>query len=480
MQKHIKISLAAIILLILISLLTGYYGSTDVQEYAGSAKFFAGKYNSDIRASHSMLYGFVHAPLVFLFNSFIGLKITSLIFLVLIIISVYYISGWNKKTLYLILASPLIWYMGPWINPIQLASLLFLWAFFFMIKFNKTERIRYLAYSGLLAGLSAAFWNTAIYVAIIFAVCFFYKKNVNSLFIFALSMIVGLLPVFLLEQSLFGVFFFSFAKTTASNLLAGSFGGIYQGVTPRTFSILFFITFLLITPFFSYILFQKENFAKNKRQAVFVLLTFLFFLLNPQIRYLLFLYPLLVLYIGRYATQKQFKIQMIIFLIISLIVITPYVIQIKSSTDSPEFRTFVSNFGAWKITSPPEGLLITQDLKELTSEHPGEIFVVGPEPDDYTKLAFNYWGKDVGEFVSVQDYQLALKNETVIFKKRFESSSKIQNRRQIWIEGGISRNPDDKTDHGSINYAISVDKNLNLPNFRLVKELRVLSLFEKI
>src|SRR3989344_7211088 len=149
MNKYNWIAIIIIFILILLSLLTQYSGHTDVQEYAGIAKFFSGQYKADIRASHSMLYSYMQAPLVYLFKSIFIMKIISLIFLILIIISVYYISGKDKKALLLMLFSPIIWYSSPWITPISLASLFFLWGYFFLNKYEKNNKLVSLICSGL-------------------------------------------------------------------------------------------------------------------------------------------------------------------------------------------------------------------------------------------------------------------------------------------------------------------------------------------
>src|SRR3989338_6657550 len=61
-----KIIAFVFLLLAFISLSTGFYKSTDFNDYAGVAKFFAGSYSADIRSSHSLVYLLFHS-LLFLF-----------------------------------------------------------------------------------------------------------------------------------------------------------------------------------------------------------------------------------------------------------------------------------------------------------------------------------------------------------------------------------------------------------------------------
>jgi len=122
-----KSVIAVILILVIITISTNYYGSTDTGDYSDSAKYFSGKYDAKIRNSHSYLFGYLHYPYIKFFDNFLIFKITSVLFLILIVISVYHISKKNKMALWLTLLSPVIWYMAPWINPIQLTSLMLLY-----------------------------------------------------------------------------------------------------------------------------------------------------------------------------------------------------------------------------------------------------------------------------------------------------------------------------------------------------------------
>ena len=98
----------------------------------------------------------------------------------IIVYSVYIISNRNKKSLWMILLSPIIWYMAPWISPIQLASLFFLWGYYFItvviaaiigifvgIIFNFDYRLSLLAgYAGtdILEGIYKSFAVQKVYV----------------------------------------------------------------------------------------------------------------------------------------------------------------------------------------------------------------------------------------------------------------------------------------------------------------------------
>lgn len=474
-----RLLIIALILLIFLAISTKYLGGIDVHDYADVAKFFAGKYSADIRSSHSMLYGFIHAPFLIIFNSFLVMKITNLLWLALIILSLYYISNKDRRTLLLTITSPIIWYMGPWISPIQLAALFFLWGFFFINKFDRTEKIRYLALSGIFIGLAWATWNTVFFILFFLIISFFYGRNINHLIIFLFFVTVGLLPILIFDQIFFGFFLYSTIRHVIGNLIVFLYGSIYPGVVQILNSWANYISFLLMLPLFSFILFKKDFFVHRKRQVIFLTLTTLFFLINPQVRYLMFLWPIFLLYLPKNLTEKEFKIQLSVFILLSILVTIPYVIQIKFTTNVADFDTEIANFGNWQFSGESRNIIIAEDINNIAKDYSNEVFLVGNDMEDYADLAHIYWGENVKEFVSLQDYNLHLKGENSIFEKRLVFTPRIQDRRQIWIGGGLEKSDNDATDYASIIYGIGVDKPLEADGFELIQKYNLLYLSKK-
>jgi len=465
--------------IILITLSTQYIGSTDTGSFTSPSKYFAGLYSAKIRSSHSYLWGFINAPFVALFHSFIGFKIMNLIILAAIIFSVYYISGKSKKALFLILLSPIIWYMAPWINSIQISSLFFLWSYYFMSQYEKLNKIQNLFYSGIFFGLSLAFWHAIFFFGISFIILFFYDKKTIHLFYYFLAISMGLIPLLTLDYFLFGFPFHSLIKNiggTFSNFLGLAF---HKGYGPQK-TIFAYIALFLVIPLYFWKFFKKDLFKKNYRTMIFLTTSLIIIAKNPQIRYLFLIIPIMILNLITILNKKQFRRLIIFSAIVSLIVLIPYEIQIKYSTNGKEFRTFLQNFPNLEISSINNSSLIIYDLDQISKEYPNETFIVGNEPDDYQLLADLYWGKDVREFVSIQDYNLYLQNSSTLIEREFRSGPKnIYGRREIWIKGGIGKPLNDPTDYASIKYAISLDENLSLDGFGLIKRYDYLSLYKK-
>jgi len=481
-----NIIIITILLLFLISISTKYFGSTDIGDYADTAKFFSGIHPAKLRASHSIVYGLMHAPFVKLTQSLIFFKISSVLWLSLLILSVYYISNKNRKTLLLFITTPIIWYMAPWINPVQLSGLLFLWAYYFIKKYEDKDRLKYLIYSGLLAGLSWAFWDGVIYFAIIFAFCFLYNKKTSHFIYFIIALFIGTSPKLIIDQIFFGFAFFSIFKHFAAIVSSHLYGGVYSAES--MYNPLETVFVLLIIPFYSFLLFSKKIFQKpeNKKTIIFLFLSLLIIIFNvSQVRYLTMIIPIIILLLGENLNDKQFKIQISIFLIISLLVINPYIIQIKYDINGKELNTFISNFPNLKLSSTSvkysevERNLVSQDLINIAKEYPNENFVVGDRRDNFQPLARLYWGSDIKELISIQDYRLFLEDDATIASKKLCSSSMEWNRRDVCMEIELRKTINDKTDYESIKYAISLEGNLDLEGFEFVKKYQRLSLYEK-
>ena len=474
-----KLIILIVIVLILITFLTKYYGSTDIGDCSDVAKFFAGKYNADIRRSHSYLFGYILSPFVKIFNSFIFFKISSLLFLFLIIYSVYILSSKDKRTLFLILLSPVIWYMAPWISSIQIASFLFLWSYYFIRKYNSTEKLKYLLYSGILIGLGWAFWDTVLYFGIFLILSFLYNKKVSHVLLILFAIFIGLIPRLILDQLLFNFAFLTTIKTFVSGFISLFFQGIYakSGFTTKNFLTL--ISIFLSIPLYFWVNYKPSLFKKNKKTIIFLTLSILLILTNPQIRYILIIAPIIILLLGKNLNGRSFRIQSVLSLIILILFISPYIIQVKYSTGEiygSDFTSLFGNINKLKLEKYSFSDLILQDLENITQEYPNQTFLVGNQPDDYQILAHYYWGKDIKEFVSIQDYNLWKENETIIFEKTFMPSPNIDDRRQIWLSGGISKNENDNTNYSEIKFAIGINKPIELEGAVVADKYNILYL----
>ena len=479
--KNKHIILITILLLGLIALITvprDLLDVTDLNDYSDTAKYFAGEYRADHRSSHSMIYGFVLSPFV-IFDSFVLLKIISIIWLILIIISIYYISNKNRKTLLLFLTAPLLWYMAPWLSPVQAAALFFLWAYHFVRKFENTGKNNYILYAGLLTGLATSFWDTALYYSAIFLVSFFYNKKFYLIWLFLSSMFLGLLPRLIFDQAVFGFAFFGILKNFLAVISFGTDGGIYQqGYNSQTF--FRFLIFFIFIPICFFKFYKKKNFLDHKKTMIFLTLSLLFSLTDPVIKLIFFLLPIMILLLGENLNEKQFRIQITIFIFLTILVIVPYLIQFRYEVNARDIVEVVIKNENIKLIYPFTLDLIKSDLEKIEKDYPNEVFLVGPDKDYYRRFAHLYWGDRIKKFVSIEDYQLYFENKTIISSKEIRTNASGDLRREMWLEVGIGRNHNDNTDYNSIKYGLSLDEDdIGIIGFKLIKKYERLYLFEK-
>ncbi len=470
-RGNLLIILIAIVMLFVVAVSIvpgGILDVTDIKDYSDTAKFFAGDYSAKHRSAHSILYGIMLSPYVKIAHSFFLIKLSSAFFLSLLILSIYYMSGKNRKALLLFIFSPLVWYLTPWLGPMPLASLLLLWGYYFAKKYDSEEKIKYLIYSGLLVGLSSAFWDTVLYVSAFFLVAFFYDKKFYSSFIFLPAMFVGILPRLAVDYFAYGFPFYSIVKHASAVVVFTLFGGIYEGEF-RTSFLFSIILFALFIPVFSYLIYKKENFAKYKKEVIFITLYMLFIISNPQPRLLFFILPILTIMFGEILSKKQVRIQLIIYIILMFLVLTPYFLQTKYYINERRFDEIVFNYDTVEFTERVDRLIL-KDLDDIYADTKGSIFVVGNKNDDYRQLAHLYWGEDIEEFVSIEDYNLSINNESVIVEQKICSDSNFKVRREICLGMGLFKSSNDETDYESIEYAIGLDNYVELEGFKPVKK----------
>ena len=228
---------------------------------------------------------------------------------------------------------------------------------------------------------------------------------------------------------------------------------------------------LLAIPIMYWLCYDPTFFKNNKKIITFLSLSLVLFLFNPQIRYMLVLVPIMIILIGKKMSKKQFKIQIISSLIILLLFTMPYIIQINHSVDESiqgkEFNYFLDKSFLIELNETFVEDLIREDLRDITARYPNEVFVVGNHPDSYQTLAHAYWGNNIKEFISIQDYEIYLSGNEVIFEKILKPTSNIKNRREIWIGGGMNKR-ESGIDYSSIRYLITLEDNSNLENFQLI------------
>lgn len=478
-----KFIIVIVTLLVTITLLTKFYGATDIADYSDTAKYFSGKYVADIRSSHSYLYGFLHAPFVAFFENFFIFKITSLLFLFALIYSVYWISGKNKKAFLLMIFSPVLWYMAPWISPIQFAAFCLLWAWYFIRKYDVEKEIKHLVCSGIFVGLGWAVWDTIAFFGFFLLISFLYNRKLNHAVIAVLAVFIGMLPRFILDHYLFNFFLFSTMKSFFGTLANAFF--LHRGTTYVSTlmpNIIFFILILVSLPLYWWTLYTKEKFHENKKSIIFISLTLLLIIINPQIRYTLAIMPIITVLLLPNISLERYKKQIIFSAIILIIFVAPMAVQIRYSFNNSSYYDItecILHANNLYLSKNFQDNVLAQDLQTIANDFPHEEFLVGGLADNYQRLSHFYWGNQINKLVSIQDYMLWKNNETVLFEKKFQFSPKINDRRSIWIGGGIEKNPNDATKYETIKYALTINDEDSIEGFQKIKKYAIITIWAK-
>ncbi|MEK6894949.1 MAG: hypothetical protein AABX48_00325 [Nanoarchaeota archaeon] len=471
------------ILLVIVTILTSFYGYTDIGDYSDVAKYFSGDYNAGIRSSHSYFYGFIMSPLVGLLNNYFAFKIVNLIFIFLILLSMYFISGKDKRIILLSLVAPAVWYISPWITPIIISSFFLLWAWFFIKKYDTNNDMYCLSFAGISLGLSYIFWDTIIFFGLFMAFVFMYNKKFSHFTLLSLAIFVGIMPRLLLDQYLFNFALFSIMKSflgTLANAFLFGRGTSYAGGLFNKIILLLLI--LVSIPLYYWKNYSIENLKQNKKTIIFLTLCLLLIFINPQVRYVFSIFPILLLTGIKYIDQKRMKKQIIFSLVISLIFIFPYVVQFyyhPNTLDGRDITYILQNPENPNLSSISRESIISSDLDKIAVDFKNESFIVGNLDDDYRKLAHIYWGSGINEFISIQDYQLFLENNSKILSKKFEPIPNINERRLIWFAGGIDGN-NLHENLNNVNYAITFGDDFRYSNFELYKKYEGLYVWRKI
>jgi hypothetical protein len=445
------------LVILMVNILSNSYGLTDVGDYLGVAKGFSGNFVTQMRSTHSWIYGILLSIPLKIWNSLIFIKLLNVLWLIIIGFYLFKTTG-DKKTFFVYAISPIVWYMSVWISPILPASFLLLVAYNNLKRYEINHNYRNLIYSGLLLGLSTLLWDSMIFISVFFTLCFFFNKKIKEMLVFLVPLIAVFSIRFAVDYLLFGFPLFSLFRVFGGSLLHSLKLGNYS------YNILFtvkdyLLLFLAISPIFIYLFYRliKEDRKRYGAEIWFIILSLLLFLNIPQARYLLVLAPIVILILSnKINTRNKLVLNVVLSLLLIIIFLTPY-------------------FGSTYESK------LTKEMNIISADFPNQEFLAGDSnnPDLAMNLAMNYWGKDVKEIINWKEYELWLKNETDYQSYRVQSKSKENISRNLWFEFGLSKSVE--RDFSHIRYAINTGESeeINKLGFKLVKSYGTLSVFEK-
>ncbi len=453
------------LLILAVSLVANTSGLNDVGDYLGVAKGLSGDFVTKMRSTHSWVYGaFLSLPLMVV-SSLATIKLFNVIWLISIGIALYNITK-NKRTFLLYAFSPAVWYMAPWISPVLPSAFFLLLSYYFIKKYEILKENKQLIYAGAFLGLTTLLWDPMIFVAAFFILSFFYNKEVKELIWFTVPALILASVRLLLDWYLFGFPLFSLFRSMGSIVLAGLKLGAYNTISYSIWA--YVLMFVTISPLFILFIYKfiKKEYKPHLPELAFMALTFIFFLTNPQIRYLIILAPIFFVLVAPYITKKEFYWHLLTSLVLIILLLTAC-FGLCSSTH------VISYF------EQTQESLMAEDINQIAKDFPNQTFLAGnrENTDLYSIISLGYWGSNIKEIISWQDYELWKNNKTNFQEYRIESDSRVNNIRKVWLEFGVART--DNRTFEDIKYLISDKDSTELQDFTLTKTYNLLSVFEK-
>ena len=441
------------IFIILVSLFSNTYGSTDTGDYLGVAKGFTGSFITKMRSTHSWVYGLLLAQPLKVFYSPITAKLFNVMWLILIALLLYAVTN-SKKVFLIYTSSPIVWFSAPWVSPIMLGSLLLLASYIFIKKFEESRKSFHLIISGIFLGMATVIWDTALFLSFFFILSFFFNKRVKELLIFIVPFSLAFSVRLVIDFLLFNFPLFSLFRVFGGNLSAVLKLGNYTNVSYPIID--YILLFISISPLFILLIYRfiKEDYKKYSQEIAFLILSFLLILMLPQTRYLMGIAPLAILLLAnKFKSKKEILLHIFLSFILILYFITPY-------------------FG------PTYEYRLASDLKQIEKDFPSQVFLAGSSenPDLYVHLGMYYWGRDIKKVIPWQEYDYSRFNKTDFQHYRVESKTKLDVMRKLWFEIALSRASTET--YENIEYQIAVENQSEL-QFKLVKNYSLLKVFKK-
>lgn len=210
---------------------------------------------------------------------------------------------------------------------------------------------------------------------------------------------------------------------------------------------------------------------KHWREGLFLGLSLLVILSNPQLRYTLVLTPVAVLLSYALLPQRYYRNALLLSGALALFMSIPYVFQIPGSLTSDlagiEITGVLEQRPALHYTSTWPAHEVQESLRVLATRYPHERFLVGPDADSYQTLAHGAWNLPITELVSMQDYAYAVENRSSYYQKSIRSTPRIPERRILDLTGTLRANPSILPTVAEVRYALGIDAPITEYGFTL-------------
>ena len=432
----------------------------DTTEYIVLSKYLAGTNNVNIFTSHSIIYPFLISILLKFWPSLLTIKLINTLWIFLIGLTFLLLD--NKKAFLIFAFSPLTWITSIQTTPILPASFLFFLSFIFFKKKFKYHMIL----SGLLLGLSFAFYTPMILLSFFFILIYFWNKNFKDFIVYIIAFSLGFLPRMILDFYYFNMPFYSLIRFFGTNVV------ILLGQHIQTNPIQFLSSFhsftksLLILIAISPLLFKlyRINYIKYKKELIFLTIIFIIILFRVAlIKYFILISPIIILLLIKVYNKNDIKWHILISIFLIAFLTSSY---------------FLTSSNLYQISEDYNDDLIKNDLNNIFNDYNTKYIVAGPF--EATQFAQFIW-QEKPYFIWFQDYQASINNKSIIREYNINFDSNIPLKNQLQISAYFNRY-DNKTYDNKDFILVTKLSNENFPelsNFNLDKCYEVLCAYKK-
>lgn len=415
----------------------------DTPEYIANSKILSGYLNEKIDSPHSFIYPVFISYFLKYLPSLFAIKLANILWLVLDAVALLYFFK-SRKALLLLIFSPLLWVVSIQVSPVMPASFFVLLAYGFMKHHERTNKPYSLVLSALSSGLALALYAPVIIFLVFFMLSYFYSKPLKYLILFLIFMI----PTFSLEllssYQITGSAFYSLIRYYGTNI------AVLFGYNPGTSGVIgleamSYLDLFLITPLI--FLIYRMRFSEYKKEMLFLVPTILFFVVRGGQKQLFIFAPLILVIFASLIKKKA----LIMSIIVSMVLVIPLVY--------PYFQ------------GPDRESIFPEDLKQIREDFPsyGNVFSV-------EMLDFYWWDVSWPRFISLEEYNLYLNNETYYKSYKYNPNQDENLMKVVEIEANLKRDSKDLIEQP----LLIVEKGHSpLPGYELSKCYRLLCVYEQ-
>lgn len=435
----------------------------DTLEYITMAKKFAGFLNADVFIVHSLVYPFFLSFFARYLPSMLTMKLVNISWLILIGLLLYKFD--LKKSSFIIwVFSPIAWMMSPMISPVLPASFFLLVSYLSIKKWQESNKNSHLIISALALGLTAAFYDFAGVIALIFLLVFFYEKKFKKVVLYSLFTLLAFSVRLVLDASLFSLVvrdklfplpFYTLIRFWGAMLV------IELGLHPVIPVIKLFITrfdfwgfLILISPLLFCL--YRLDYKKNKEAIIFLVISAIIFLFQGgAYYYFILLAPIIVILLGEVLQKKELILHVVISSFIIFVMVYPYFIPDKQEIEKRN--------------------LVIKDLEMINKDFDFDTAMVHTE----TLAIFYMWDKNLPYFISDEEYNRIVQNNDYYSQYVFEVKSKIDTNKILELKAGLKTNIKENVDYQTLPQLL--EKGENPPEgYKLTKCYDMLCVYQKI